>query len=250
MTRIVKLHFVRPTVTAESRAAADLLNSLEGTKLSNFLLQAVRKESEVMELFAQRMPGYEAKLRTLHSHCFACETPFKDEQNACGHCGNNLRGYIRVERINKNHAQLLALLDCLRLIVPLSEAQISHTRTQIIRMAIERQASISSDHPVVAEFWEVYEYLEGLDADGPVVNHSKKDHTIAINLNDFVKCAAEHRQKVADISELRDRLKDSRSRKLIETNKATDSAVRAHQAKYSNAVMTKQPIVKCWIFSA
>ncbi|AWY44500.1 bifunctional DNA primase/helicase [Pseudomonas putida] len=250
MTRIVKLHFVRPTVTAESRAAADLLNSLEGSKLSNFLLQAVRKESDVMELFAQRMPGYEAKLRTLHSHCFGCETPFKDEQNACGHCGNNLRGYIRVERINKNHAQLLALLDCLRLIVPLSDAQISHTRTQIIRMAIERQASISSDHPVVAEFWEVYEYLEGLDADGPVVNHSKKDHTIAINLNDFVKCAAEHRQKVADISELRDRLKDSRSRKLIETNKATDSAVRAHQAKYSNAVMTKQPIVKCWIFSA
>jgi hypothetical protein len=250
MTRIVKLHFVRPTVTAESRAAADLLNSLEGTKLSNFLLQAVRKESEVMELFAHRMPGYEAKLRTLHSHCFACETPFKAEQDHCGHCGNKLRAYIRVERINKNHAQLLALLDCLRLVVPLSEPQISHTRTQIIRMAIERQSSISSDHPVVAEFWEVYEYLEGLDADGPVVNHSKKDNTIAINLNDFVKCAAEHRQKVADISELRDRLKDSRSRKLIDTNKATDSAVRAHQAKHSNAVVTKQPIVKCWIFNA
>jgi hypothetical protein len=250
MTRIVKLHFVRPTVTAESRAAADLLNALEGAKLSNFLLQAVRKESEVMELFAHRMPGYEAKLRTLHSHCFACETPFKDEREHCGHCGNKLRGYIRVERINKNHAQLLALLDCLRLVVPLSEAQISHTRTQIIRMAIERQASISSDHPVVAEFWEVYEYLEGLDADGPVVNHSKKEHTIAINLNDFVKCAAEHRQKVADISELRERLKDSRSRKLIDTNKATDSAVRAHQTKHSNATITKQPIVKCWVFNA
>ncbi|MNC48401.1 hypothetical protein D3C75_975140 [compost metagenome] len=117
-------------------------------------------------------------------------------------------------------------------------------------MAIERQASISSDHPVVAEFWEVYEYLEGLDADGPVVNHSKKDNTIAINLNDFVKCAAEHRQKVADISELRDRLKDSRSRKLLDTNKATDSAVRAYQAKHSNAVVTKQPIVKCWVFQA
>lgn len=250
MTRIVKLHFVRPTVTAESRAAADLLNSLEGPKLSNFLLQAVRKESEVMELFASRMPGYEAKLRTLHSHCFACETPFKDEQSDCAHCGNKLRGYIRVERINKNHAQLLVLLDCLRLVLPLSEPQISHTRTQIIRMAIERQSSISSDHPVVTEFWEVYEYLEGLDADGPVVNHSKKENTIAINLNDFVKCAADHRQKVADISELRERLKDSRSRKLIDTNKATDSAVRAHQAKHSSATITKQPIVKCWIFQA
>jgi phage protein D len=32
--------------------------------------------------------------------------------------------------------------------------------------------------------------------------------------------------------------------------KATDSAVRAHQAKHSNATVTKQPIVKCWIFQA
>ncbi|WP_458372668.1 hypothetical protein [Pseudomonas veronii] len=250
MTRIVKLHFVRPNVTPESRAAADRLNALEGSTLSNFVLQAVRKELEVMDLFAQRIPGYEAKLRNLHSHCFACETPFHDEQSDCHHCGNKLRGYIRVERINKNHAQLLALLDCLCMVVPLTEPQISHTRTQIIRMAIERQSSISSDHPVVAEFWEVYEYLEGLDADGPVVNHSKKDNIIAINLNDFVKCAAEHRQKIADVSELRERLKDSRSRKLLDINKATDSAVRAHQAKTSNAVITKQPIVKCWHFQA
>ena len=83
-----------------------------------------------------------------------------------------------------------------------------------------------------------------------MVNHSKKDNIIAINLNDFVKCAAEHRQKIADVSELRERLKDSRSRKLLDINKATDSAVRAHQAKTSNAVITKQPIVKCWHFQA
>ncbi|AZF31028.1 Phage protein [Pseudomonas sp. R4-35-07] len=177
-------------------------------------------------------------------------TPFKDEHSECSHCGNKLRGYIRVERINKNHAQMLALLDCLCMVVPLTDAQVEHTRSQIIRMAIERQASISSDHPVVAEFWEVYEYLEGLDAEGPVVNHSKKDHIIAINLNDFVKCAAENRQKIADVSELRERLKDSRSRKLLDVNKATDSAVRAHQASKTNAVVTKQPIVKCWHFQA
>lgn len=210
----------------------------------------MRKEAEVLELFAERLPVYEAKLRALHSHCFACETPFQGEENHCSHCGNKLSGYIRVERIIYNHAQMLALLDCLRLVLPLSDDKISHTRTQLVRMAIERQASISSDHPVVAEFWEVYEYLQGLDADGPVVNHSKKEHLIAINLNDFVKCAAEHRQKLADINELRDRLKDSRSHKLIEVNKAVDSAVRAHQAKSSNYTITKQPIVKCWIFQA
>lgn len=250
MTRIVKLHFVRPNVTPESRAAADLLNSLDGSTLSNFLLQAVRKEQEILELLGQRLPGYEAKLRALHSHCFACDTPFRDEESACKHCGNSLRGYIRVERINKNHAQLLALLDCLQTVVPLTDQQVSGTRALIISMAIERQASISSDHPVVAEFWEVYEYLEGLDADGPVVNHSKNESVIAINLNDFVKVATEHRQKIADIGELRDRLKDSRSRKLLHPNKSTDSAVRAYQARSTNAVTAKQPIMKCWHFQA
>ncbi len=250
MTRIVKLHFVRPQVTVESRAAADRLNGLDGMLLSNFLIRAVRKEAEVLELFSQRLPGYEAKLRALHSHCFACETQLVDGDGECRNCGNKLSGYIRVERIIYNHAQMLALLDCLRLVIGLEEHQVSHTRIQIVRMALERQASISSDHPVVAEFWEVYDYLQGLDADGPVVNHSKKDHLIAINLNDFVKCAADHRQKLADVNELRDRLKDSRSRKLIEVNKATDSAVRAYQAKSGNFTITKQPIVKCWIFQA
>lgn len=115
-------------------------------------------------------------------------------------------------------------------------------------MAIERQSSISSYRPVAAKFLEGYEYLEGLDTGGPVVNHSKKDYTIAINLNDFVKCAAEHRLKVADISELRERLKDSRTRKLIDTNKATKSTVGAYQANHSNAVATKQPIGKCRFF--
>lgn len=250
MTRIVKLHFVRPQVTVESRAAADRMNGLDGALLSNFLIRAVRKEAEVLELFAQRLPGYEAKLRALHSHCFACETQLVDGDSGCRHCGNKLSGYIRVERIIYNHAQMLALLDCLRLVIGLEEHQVSHTRIQIVKMALERQASISSDHPVVAEFWEVYDYLQGLDADGPVVNHSKKDHLIAINLNDFVKCAADHRQKLADVNELRDRLKDSRSRRLIEVNKATDSAVRAYQSKSGNFTINKQPIVKCWVFQA
>lgn len=61
MTRIVKLHFVRPVVTPQSRAAADQMNALDGGTLSHFLLRAVGKESAVLELFAQRMPEHEAQ---------------------------------------------------------------------------------------------------------------------------------------------------------------------------------------------
>lgn len=250
MTRIGKLHFLRPNVTPESRAAADKLNALDGSILSHFLLQAVKAEASVLDEFADKFPAYEARLRRLHTHCVTCDTPYQtgNDASACKACGNSLRGYIRVERISKNHAQLLALLDCLRLVVPITDAQVAATQRQIITMAIERQASISSDHPAVAEFWEVYDYLESLDGEGPVVNHSVDAGLIAINLNEFAERAAEHKQKLADVATLRELLKESRSRKFVDSNKAMHSAVRAYQAKRTNMTIFKSPTVKCWVF--
>ena len=250
MTRICKQHFVRPQVTPQSRDAADKLNALEGDNLSYFLLHAVKQEAQVLALFSQRVPEHEATLRRLHTHCCSCGTAYQpgNETAACKGCGNSLRGYIRHERIIKNHAQLLALLDCLRLVVTLTDAQASATQRQIISMAIERQASISSDHPAVAEFWEVYDYLQSLDGEGPVVNHSVDAGLIAINLNEFAERAAEHKQKLADVATLRELLKESRSRKFIDSNKAMHSAVRAYQAKRTNMTVFKSPTVKCWVF--
>ncbi|MET1080286.1 MAG: toprim domain-containing protein [Pseudomonas sp.] len=245
MTRICKLHFMRPTVTPESRVAADRLNALEGEHLSHFLLRAVKQEAPVLELFSQRMPEHEATLRKLHTHCFECGAEYLKDQG-CEACGNQLRGYIRVERISKNHAQLLALLDCLRLVVPLSDVQISTTRRQIIAMAIERQGSISADHPQVAEFWEVYDFLEGITED-PLVNHSCNPEIIALNLNDFVEKAAEHRQKLAEIGVLRELLKESRSHPFIAANVGTCSKIRGIQA--ARSLMSKPATtVKCWHF--
>ena len=246
MTRIVKLHFIRPTVTPESRAAADKLNALDGSTLSHFLLQAVRKEAEVMEMFSKRFPEHETKLRRLHTHCFACDTQFAGD-GACRKCGNGLRGYIGVERIIKNHAQLFALLDAIRLVVSLTEVQVSSTRRQIVEMALERQSTTNADHSAVAEFWQVYDYLESL-YDEPLVNHSKNPDIIAINLNEFAERAAEHRQKLADVTTLKDLLKESRSHKYLDY-KAVDSAVRSAQA-IKNPMATRCPTVKCWIFKA
>ncbi|MGE1174769.1 toprim domain-containing protein [Pseudomonas sp. BW7P1] len=249
MTRIVKLHFIRPTVTPQSRAAADKLNALDGDMLSHFLIRAVGKESAVLELFAQRMPEHEAKLRRLHTHCFDCCTEYSSEQGNCRSCGSDLRGYIRVERISKNHAQLLSLLDALRLVLKLDEPQVAATQRQIVRMAIERQASISSDHPAVAEFWEVYDYLESLN-DDPLVDHSSDPNVIAINLNEFSERAAEHKQKLADVATLRDLLKESRSHKFLEANKAVHSAVRAAMNSRTPLAPGRPTTVKCWIFKA
>ena len=84
LTRIVKLHFARPAVTTESRVAADNLNQIPVERLSHFLLKAVRAEPQVMTRFAERVITHEERLRRLKE--------------------------IRVERIIKNHSQMLALL--------------------------------------------------------------------------------------------------------------------------------------------
>ena len=220
LTRIIKSHFARPEVTTESRAAADNLNLIPVEQLSHFLLLAVRAEAQVMAKFAERVQVHEQHLRKL-----------KD---------------IRVERIIKNHSQLMALVDCLRLVCPLDDNHVATTQQALMTMALERQAAISADHPLVAEFWEVYEYLESL-GEGPQVNHSTDPKLIAINLNEFAEKASEHRQNLADLKTLRGLLVNSRSHKWLETNKAIYSAVRASQAVI-NGTPKRSTTVRCWIF--
>lgn len=220
LTRIVKLHFVRPQVTSASRAAADNLNHLSALDVSHFLLMAAKAEGRVLEAFRERVRAHEQALRAL--------------------------GEIRIERIIKNHAQLLALVDALRLVIPLGEEQHAAAVRELTAMAIARQSSVNADPVEVAEFWEVFDYLQGIN-DEPVVDHSKKPDVIAINLNEFCERAAEHRQKLADIGTLRNLLPNSRSRKFLEKNRAVDSAVRA-AFNLRNPMSSRCTTVKCWMF--
>lgn len=222
LSRIVKLHFTKPNITDESSAAADALNLMEIKEVSYFLVKAIKAEPLVMAKFAERYPIHRERLRAMRT--------------------------LNSARVIKNHSMMLALLDCLKLVLPLDENQIACAQQQLMVMAAERQAAISTDPAEVVEFWQVYEYLESL-TDGPLVNHSKKPDVIAINLNEFAEKAAEHRQKLADIGTLRTLLRDCRSHKLIEANKTTDSAIRsAHRDK--NPLSLVSTSVKCWHFKA
>lgn len=221
LTRIVKLHFVRPEVTSASRAAADNLNHLSAMDVSHFLLMAVKAEQNVLEVFRAQVKVHEQALRAIKE--------------------------IRVERIIKNHAQLLAMLDALRTVVPISDRQHQAAKAELNAMAVARQGAINADPDEVATFWEVYEYLESI-TDYPLVNHSKKHDVIAINLNEFAERAAEHRQKLADVATLRTLLRSSRSHPFQDSNRAVDSAVRAAFNARSSELAERCTTVKCWIF--
>lgn len=222
MSRIVKLHFLKPKITAESSAAADALSQMATDEVSNFLVQAISLEPQIMAKFAETYPKHREHLRSLRT--------------------------LSSARIVKNHSMMLALVDCLALVLPLTDAMITSTRIEIIEMAHERQAAIVMDPPAVVEFWQVYEYLESLTSE-PLVNHSKKPDVIAINLNGFAKIAAEHRQKLADIGTLRQLLRECKSHKLIDINRTTSSAINSIQRK-NNLVNPPPESVSCWQFKA
>ncbi|MEN5365590.1 toprim domain-containing protein [Stenotrophomonas sp. TWI273] len=218
LTRIVKLHFRKPTVTAESRIAADNLNALQVEDLSHFLIKAVRSEGQVLKKFKERVTYFEARLRE--------------------------KTDLRLERVIKNHAQMLSLLDCLRDVIDIPEHMVVATRDALVAAAMERQMAISADHKIVNEFWETYEYLEGLgDGKEAKLNHSRDPHKIAINLNEFVAKASRHGQAVPDLVDLRKHLVDSRRYKLISVNTAVNSNIR-------NTILGNSITVKCWVFKA
>lgn len=222
MTRIVKMHFSAPKVTAEGRTSAMNLSAMEIDQVSHFSLIAMRQEARLLKTFTENTVVHEQRLRATTD--------------------------LRVERIIKNHSQMMAAVDCLRHVCDVADEQVEAAHRQLIAMAGERQDSISADHPAVAEFWEVFDYLESL-GDSPQVNHSTDAKLIAINLNEIAEKASEHRQQLADLKTLRAVLLNSRSRKLQVINKAVYSAVRAAQATL-NPMSKKPTTVRCWIFQA
>ncbi|WP_186473955.1 hypothetical protein [Psychrobacter sp. KCTC 72983] len=96
------------------------------------------------------------------------------------------------------------------------------------------------DHPMVEQFWDVYDYLDNLDSlnrGGRVNHHSDDADTIAINLNDIYSVAKKNNQPLPDdMVELKQHLHDSCRYLFIDSNVAVSSKV------YNGKT------IKCWIF--
>lgn len=85
---------------------------------------------------------------------------------------------------------------------------------------------------MVVDFWEMVEFI-GMDK----LNHSRDSQLIAINLNHFVRLAAEQRLKAASTLDLRRVLARSLDPKFLEQNKTVNSRI-------------EQRAVKCWVFAS
>lgn len=215
LTRTLHTMFDRSGHTMETKAIADELHRIPIEVTSTFMAHCIRNETNILDTYISKVREYEA--------------------------GYHAKG-ITHTRIALCHAQLAALVDALALHVLNDYIDLEHVieATKMIeKMAVERVARLSADHPQVQQFWDVYDYLTGL-RDVAINHHAETHNTIAINLNDFYKYAADHRQNLPDITIMKRLLPSSTSRKFVESNKSTRSACRSSTVE--------DRITKCWIF--
>lgn len=228
LSRIVYLHFSTAEHTAESAAAARALECMPMSAVSGFILRAARAEPAVMGRYPELVDGF-AKI-------FAS----KDG--------------ILSRRIIDNHAQMAALVELLREVLPVTDRMVDAAHDALIEMARERQESISADHPFVQQFWEIYDYLEDDSPAGEsLLNHARGEDYIAISLPHFEQVCADRHLRHAPLPDLKRVLATSRAHKFIghrTVNSRINERYNRH-ADLANASTPRKPAsVKCWTFKA
>lgn len=225
MERICHLFFTTAHHTQAGNIHGKALENMPVRAVSGFVLEALKREADVMA--------------TVLEHTDA-DAQWLMQQDG-----------VSKFRLAKNHGQLLALLRALRRVVRLTDEQYESTRAEIAQMARARQAAINADHVLVAEFWEAFDYLNGMGTHTPqghdprpTLNHARDDSLIAVNLNEFVEKASQHRQQVPVLPELKKVLKTSKTRRFIEV-KSVSSAISERRASDGS---TTPRTVHCWVF--
>lgn len=228
MERIVHIWLDKSHQTSAARETALELGRMAPRDMSSFLLRSVTREASVMALMEERLREYEREIEANES---------------------------RNQRIQKNHAQLMVFVDALASVCPITSTQQAEARDLLVNMALEREKALAREHPIVEAFWEAFDFLDGpglsTTAAGQArLNHSKDPALIAINLNHFVKVAAENKQQIPLLPDLKRLLKSSRRPKFAgikAVSSAINSAINADRNPLSERP-TLPETVKCWVF--
>lgn len=224
LTRICQIKKDRGNHKPELKPLADQLAGLDVEKLSGFAVASMLKEAEVLKRFNELQPIYEQQLRS--------------------------RSELKNVRIQKNHAQLMALVDCLSFVIPMPDDVVKATHDEIIRMAIIRQQRINADHPIVAAFWELYEYLEPdeNESDISILNHSRDHGLIAINLNHAEQICREKGLSIPPLHDLKNHLRSSQLHKFVDIKSVNSAINAAYNARKEHHWPARPSTVKCWVF--
>ena len=216
LSRIVHCHCTQDHFTKDNAKQADRLKQMTSAQLGGFLHAALRSEKSLLDGFCRE---YETMMEEF------------ERRNA----GSEVKEY----RVRHCHAQVAAWVRMLpRLFPQLAPARVDAVIDHLWERAKDRQRRLSGDHPMLEQFWEVYDYLhERRGSDGLVqemLNHSSDRRLIAINLPHFQEQAANARQNLPAACELTALFKSSQRHRCLGMKPVRSS------------IFNK--IIKCWVF--
>ena len=184
-SRLIYLHFDRTYHNEYSQESALRLERLKTENLSGFLFHALKHEEIIMDMITNRLPTNRNTIMALSG--------------------------VTIQRIGLTHGLMLSCLQALCEILPITDNRRAKTERFIHQLAIERERDLSSDHPIVDQFWDLYEYFEG-EFQNPntyPLDHSPNPDEIALNLNEFYGYAHKNQQTLDDIKLMKKLLKQS-----------------------------------------
>ncbi|MEH5619554.1 toprim domain-containing protein [Enterobacter cloacae] len=220
MSRMIYMFTDKSQHSARGLEAGERLEKMPVRKVSGFMLQAALKEKQILEeydlLFEQAREEFAQ------------------------------RGTVSIQRIIKCHSQIMAFLSLLPLVIPVPDERIAETREYFFQLASERQSAIQNDSPIIREFWDIVEYLDGREEFG--VNHSDSENIWAINFNHIEEVAALYRQSFCiPLNDIKEHIRSGKTYKFLGLK-----PVRSFISKQFNAGKTygkRMPdIYKCWVF--
>lgn len=215
MERIVSLTFTTSMKTPDSQVAVKKMNELRHEDLSHFVLLATQHEQKILDYTLPRTKMFQKKLEK----------------------------ELTRDRVALCHGRIMAFTEMFCQIAELSKEIKNEALIELNEMAHTRDKVASSDHAVVEEFWEIFNFLNSRpnDITTCALDHSLNPREIAVNLNEFVEMANYAKQQIPQLIELKRHLKSSKQYKFIDASRTVASAIKRTA---SNA---PKP-VRCWIF--
>ncbi|PID66613.1 MAG: bifunctional DNA primase/helicase [Gammaproteobacteria bacterium] len=186
LQRICHLYFTRDKHNAESKASAEYLERLSTDELSYFLIKILSQEKQILDKYRESYARYDKYLS---------EQP-----------------EIKISRIAKNHAQLLAMLNAVKGLIGLTKEQAVAVQEALIDMAKNRQTAMNRDHPMVDEFFETLEYLKDKAGSNRelMLDHCGKNGLMGINMKEYEVRCGYFGIRIPPMTELKSALKGSK----------------------------------------
>lgn len=200
LERIMHITMDKSRFSPTGKKAGEQIKKLDVKDVSPWIIAMIKQEKKIIAHFNDRFVEHDRRLFSL-----------PDVVN---------------DRLARTHGQLAAALDCMTNAMNaygktvITEAQREAGHALITKMCRERHIAVKADHPKVADFWDLFDYIETQATDEHhYVNLSRdsvRNERISISLPHLEQRAATLRlQLPATMLELKRLLPDSKSRKYI-----------------------------------